>query len=209
MMTWTLRSAALCSLLALTRPALVGAEAQNSERTDTQTFLDRDLLRSIGSITQVDTIAASLKAGASIQAADAGGNTPLHLAAAKGNADVAKFLLQRGADAEAMNAMGWTSLHAAAYLGYVPVIDVLLRAGANVDAPAREDQRTAATLAKAQGNAAAVELFERFAIQGEAALSIPPPEAEGEAAAGEGESESMPRLRRNFGAKSASTKDEL
>ena len=212
MMAWTLRAAALGALLALSQPALAGAEERNSERTDTQTFLDRDLLRSIGSITPVDTVAASLKAGASTRCADEGGNTPLHLAAAKGNAAVARLLLQRGADAEAMNGNGWTSLHAAAYFGYVSVIDVLLRAGASVDRPAREDQRTAPSLAKAQGHAAASELFERFAIQGEAALT-PPPEvvAEGEAA-GEGESgESMPRLRRNYGARSvpASNKDEL
>ena len=60
----------------------------------------------------------------------ADGRTPLHLAAATGQGDVATFLLQKGAWSESYDAGDNTPLHLAARQGHTAVIDALLRNGA-------------------------------------------------------------------------------
>lgn len=57
---------------------------------------------------------------------DYDGNTTLHLAAMRGHAQAASFLLDRGADVNAQNHAGMTPLHLAAKEGFLDVVDVLL-----------------------------------------------------------------------------------
>ena len=75
-----------------------------------------------------------LAAGADVDAADASGFTPLHVAAAQGHADAVKALLAAGADIEAVTDKGHTPLHAAAWVGQVDVVAALLAAGAYPEA---------------------------------------------------------------------------
>ncbi|HSN91891.1 MAG TPA: ankyrin repeat domain-containing protein [Anaeromyxobacteraceae bacterium] len=68
--------------------------------------------------------------GADIQAATNRGDTPLHLAASLGNADVVRVLLARGADREARNGAGATPAALAASHGRTEVLGLLHQPGA-------------------------------------------------------------------------------
>jgi len=67
------------------------------------------------------------------------GETPLMLAALKGEMDVLRVLLARGA---AVNGPGWTPLHYAASGNSLTTVQELLARGAEVDARAPKHQRT-------------------------------------------------------------------
>jgi ankyrin repeat protein len=74
-----------------------------------------------------------------INASDKNGETPLQKAAAKGQLEIVKFLLNNGAAVNAFGS-GWpsfTALHYAAANGRKAVVDLLLSRGANVDARAQ------------------------------------------------------------------------
>ena len=65
--------------------------------------------------------------------ANANGETPLMMAALKGQTDVARRLIRQGA---AVNKSGWTPLHYAASGGHLPVMQLLLdEHRARIDAP--------------------------------------------------------------------------
>ena len=116
--------------LTLLACALTSAAQTTGARTDTQTYLNQQLLK-IGAITKVDVVKEALKAGAKKHCRDQGGNTPLHLAAAKGNLGVVVELLEQRASVKKVNKKGWTPLHGAAFFGYKDVIEKLLEAGAD------------------------------------------------------------------------------
>jgi ankyrin repeat protein len=63
------------------------------------------------------------------------GATPLHWAALKGNAEIARFLLRSGADAKATNSAGETPLAVAERAGKTEVADVLRGSAAPAAAP--------------------------------------------------------------------------
>ncbi|MGH8496050.1 MAG: ankyrin repeat domain-containing protein [Gammaproteobacteria bacterium] len=76
--------------------------------------------------------------------------TPLHSAAAAGDAAIVQRLLQAGAEADARQAGGYTALMSAAHAGNGPMVDVLMAAGAS--ASLRDDAgRSAADLAEEAG----------------------------------------------------------
>ena len=72
--------------------------------------------------------------GADLEARDANGWTPLHLAASSGRAKVVNLLLDRGADIDARDANGCTPLHDAASSERAKVVNLLLDRGADIDA---------------------------------------------------------------------------
>jgi ankyrin repeat protein len=62
------------------------------------------------------------------------GGTPLHIAAAMGNVEQVRQLLDDGADVDAEKTDGNTALHGAAALGHAAVVDLLIEAEANIEA---------------------------------------------------------------------------
>ena len=66
------------------------------------------------------------------------GATPLMFAAAEGDAEIVKFLLDQKADPHASNAGGETALHLAAQYGRGVVVELLINAKADVNALTRE-----------------------------------------------------------------------
>ena len=71
-----------------------------------------------------------LAAGASPNAKDKGGKTPLHMAAWRGNLEAVQVLLDARANPKAKDKRGKTPLHWAADGGHAEVVQALLAAGA-------------------------------------------------------------------------------
>lgn len=84
--------------------------------------------------------------------------TPLHLAAEYGSADVAALLLEHGADVDARNKLGVTPLQCAASRGDKNIASLLIKRGAIVNAQ-NLGGRTALHLAAAYGHKDVVALL--------------------------------------------------
>ncbi|XP_059045779.1 ankyrin repeat domain-containing protein 12 isoform X3 [Achroia grisella] len=67
------------------------------------------------------------------------GETPLHVAAIKGDHDQVKKLLDQGQNPDVPDFAGWTPLHEACSYGWHPVVIVLVNGGANVNAKGLDD----------------------------------------------------------------------
>ena len=72
-----------------------------------------------------------LRFGADVDAQDDSHNTPLHHAAAVGDAELVRTLLERGALMDVAGEDGDSALHIAAYYGHVAVFKMLLDGGAD------------------------------------------------------------------------------
>lgn len=83
------------------------------------------------------------------------GESPLMLAAIKGELALAELLVKNGAD---VNKTGWTPLHYAASNAHLPVIKLLLENHAYIDAES-PNGTTPLMMASMYGNAAAVQLL--------------------------------------------------
>lgn len=86
---------------------------------------------------------------------NAKGESPLMLAALKGNQDFAEKLIKKGAD---VNKTGWTPLHYAASGGQLAIISVLLEKNAYIDAES-PNGTTPLMMAAMYGTTAAVKLL--------------------------------------------------
>lgn len=75
-----------------------------------------------------------LASGASVNAADRQGETPLHEAAARGFHAVAQVLLDNGAEVNARDSDSLTPLHRASWSGHLPVVQMLIVRGGDVNA---------------------------------------------------------------------------
>ncbi|CAH4038764.1 ankyrin repeat domain-containing protein 12 isoform X11 [Pieris brassicae] len=67
------------------------------------------------------------------------GETPLHVAAIRGDHDQVKKLLEQGQDPDVTDFAGWTPLHEACSYGWLQVVVVLVKGGANVNAKGLDD----------------------------------------------------------------------
>ncbi|XP_072253317.1 BRCA1-associated RING domain protein 1 [Leuresthes tenuis] len=67
------------------------------------------------------------------------GETPLHLAAIKGDVEAVRELLDLGADPNLKDNAGWTPLHEACNLGHLTVVEELVSKGALLNTPGYEN----------------------------------------------------------------------
>uniref|UniRef100_A0AAY4EIK6 BARD1 protein n=1 Tax=Denticeps clupeoides TaxID=299321 RepID=A0AAY4EIK6_9TELE len=67
------------------------------------------------------------------------GETPLHLAAIKGDVEAVRSLLEQGADPNLKDNAGWTPLHEACNHGHLSVVETLLSGGALLNTPGYEN----------------------------------------------------------------------
>ncbi|XP_028291525.1 BRCA1-associated RING domain protein 1 [Gouania willdenowi] len=67
------------------------------------------------------------------------GETPLHLAAIKGDVEAVCDLLEQGVDPNLKDHAGWTPLHEACNLGHLAVVKVLVSSGALLNTPGYEN----------------------------------------------------------------------
>ena len=74
-----------------------------------------------------------LQHGAAVDATGPHGDTPLHIACAKGNEGVARVLLQHGAPVNALNNYGCPPLRLARSRGDESIVSLLLQHGADVE----------------------------------------------------------------------------
>ena len=75
---------------------------------------------------------ALIAVGASVNAIDANGNTPLHWASRRGDNEMVSFLLRNGADSAIVDADGSTALHLACACGHGTTVELLIEAGADL-----------------------------------------------------------------------------
>jgi hypothetical protein len=106
-----------------------------------------------------------LEEGADPNIRDGDGNTPLHFAASKGCAEVARLLLEHGADPNAQDKNGETPLHVAAFNGHVDVVRLLLEHRADPTVK-NKDGDTPLDIARARGHREVVSLIEEFHMEG-------------------------------------------
>ena len=90
-----------------------------------------------------------------VNAINSKGESPLMLAALRGQEDVAQRLIKKGAD---VNKTGWTPLHYAASGGNVPLLKLLIENHAYIDAES-PNGTTPLMMAAMYGTGAAVELL--------------------------------------------------
>jgi ankyrin repeat protein len=109
-----------------------------------------------------ETIRTLISQGGDINARNARGQTPLHLAVKQGNSDVVQLLLENEAEVDVVETdSGCTSLHYAASLGHVDLCESLVRYGANPDAQTARLE-TPLHLAVSRGHPDVVALLLKF-----------------------------------------------
>ncbi len=69
---------------------------------------------------------SAIELGGNINAVDHKGNTPLHIAASRGNVESVRFLVKRVKNLDRKNSTGQSALHLAAFNGRVLVVKVLI-----------------------------------------------------------------------------------
>uniref|UniRef100_A0A3Q1BF58 BRCT domain-containing protein n=1 Tax=Amphiprion ocellaris TaxID=80972 RepID=A0A3Q1BF58_AMPOC len=89
------------------------------------------------------------------------GETPLHLAAIKGDVEAVKELLDQGADPNLKDNAGWTPLHEACNLGHLAVVEVLISRGALLNTPGYENDSPLHDAVR-NGHPAIVKLLVQF-----------------------------------------------
>lgn len=108
-------------------------------------------------------IKALLEAGASLDAIDNEGSTPLIHAAKHNQIEVVKYLLSKGAPVDAIDLKGRTSLHWASVLGYTKTVNILVLNGANMSAKTH-DGHTPLSAAKINKHTEVINYLNRAGV---------------------------------------------
>jgi uncharacterized protein len=110
-----------------------------------------------------EAVRALVRAKVDVNAAEADGTTPLHLAVQANDLDTTRLLLSAGANARAKNRYGSTPLIVAAINGNAAIIEALLRAGADPNTTATRGQTVLMTAARTGNVDAVTALLDRGA----------------------------------------------
>lgn len=118
------------------KPASTGPAASHDKSSSgdlsRQEQLDIELITAIAG-ENGDLIVKAISKGASVNARDREGITPLMHASLRGNPEVVTLLLTRGANVNATDIFGTTALMQAAWAGYPQIVRLLIDHGANPD----------------------------------------------------------------------------
>ncbi|MFT5086063.1 MAG: ankyrin repeat protein [Candidatus Latescibacterota bacterium] len=95
---------------------------------------------------------------------DVHGNTALMVAAATGDVELTRTLIEAGAEVDARGRIGNTALIYAAQEGHAGIVKMLVKAGANITAH-NDYQVTAGNLAKGYGHRDIAEMLETVTLQ--------------------------------------------
>src|SRR5215207_3892277 len=106
-----------------------------------------------------EAVKTLLAAGAEVNEASAGGETPLMRATSRGRLDVVRLLLDAGADVNARRADGMTPLIYATFFGHTDVVRCLIDSGADLNASDRLGMR-ALDWAKSKGARDTVKILQ-------------------------------------------------
>ncbi|HUT61814.1 MAG TPA: ankyrin repeat domain-containing protein [Phycisphaerae bacterium] len=85
----------------------------------------------VAAVSSAEMVSLIIASGATVDARDAEGNTPLHASSSNGQTEAAKLLLTAGAQLNATNRAGRTPLHEAAMWGKEEMVRFLLSKGAD------------------------------------------------------------------------------
>jgi cytohesin len=111
-------------------------------------------------VENIEAVKQHLAVGADVNAKDAGGGTPLLVAASRGHKEIVELLIAEGADVNAKRTNGSTPLHYAALKGHKEIAELLIAEGANVNAKGT-GSRTPLDLAIQVGNPKTADLLHK------------------------------------------------
>ena len=131
------------------------------QRRVTMTPSDEELLQAIKE-NDIDGVKKAVKNGANLALRDAStGDTPLHVACAKGLLDIARYLVERGADLLVNDVVDMTPLHLAAKEGHDELLAYLLDVIHEIPDNVMDDIILVASQSP-RGKKAAAELFQQY-----------------------------------------------
>ena len=113
------------------------SRSENSKNKKSASYLDSsqkanlELFSAISS-NNIKSVKHAIANGADINSKTKHGLTPLMIAAAAGNVEIANLLAVKEAELNS-NYKGWTSLHRAAFYSNIEIVDFLLEMGLNID----------------------------------------------------------------------------
>ena len=114
------------------------SRSENSKNKKSASYLDSsqkanlELFSAISS-NNIKSVKHAIANGADVNSKTKHGLTPLMIAAAAGNVEIANLLAVKEAELNS-NYKGWTSLHRAAFYSNIEIVDFLLEMGLNIDA---------------------------------------------------------------------------
>ncbi|KAJ3280178.1 hypothetical protein HDU79_011929 [Rhizoclosmatium sp. JEL0117] len=140
------------AVMAMAKSAMLEPNSMYSENTGYHCiamYYDSEILGYVSKLSSFET-------GMSLPNSD--GETPLFLAAKKGNKQFVEFLLDRGAQIELQNNEGYTLLALAAFEGHQETVELLINCGANIESQ-NKDRWTPLALATYKGHKETVEFL--------------------------------------------------
>jgi ankyrin repeat protein len=115
-----------------------------------------DSLHVAAAVGNIEAVKQHLAAGTDVNAKDANGEIPLHIAATK---EIAELLIANSANISAKDHLGWTPLHGASSKGLKTVVELLIAEGADVNAKNKYGSSTPLHFAAFGGHKEIAELL--------------------------------------------------
>ncbi|KAH9281709.1 Protein phosphatase 1 regulatory inhibitor subunit 16B [Echinococcus granulosus] len=117
---------------------LILVETEMAKRHVTQKQIDE--IRLLPEKEMLNDLKRHYAAGDDLQDLDSQGAAPIHIAAACGFAEVARYLLQNHVDPQQPDQDGWLPIHIAVSWGNLDIVELLVSYGADMEASTRSGQ---------------------------------------------------------------------